>query len=156
MDQRSDAERHIQTLEDKDLQCIVATNREGYTDEAVKAARDELRRRSRRVLDRDQYFEMYPRERITETGFCAACVEQTTDETAGNVDLHIGLVGGVGTWLLGGLVDRCPACRSVVQSKWLWVFVPVRRLGRYRVLWPDGRGGTDVAGGRCLTRRLKD
>ncbi len=155
MDQRSDTERHMQTLDEKELQCIVATNREGYTAEGVRAARDELSRRSCRPLDREQYYQTYPRERVTDTGFCVACVEETTDETVGNVTLHVG-VGGVGTWLWGGLTNRCPACRSGVQSKWLWIFVPVKRLGRYRVIWAEGRAGTEFSGGTCLSRRMKD
>src|SRR6266545_6392527 len=101
---QTDTERHMQTLDDKELQCIVALNRDGYTDEAVRLAHDELRRRSRRVLSGQEYLDEYPGERITESGFCTACVEQTTDETAGDVQLRhiIPFLVAVGTWLSGG------------------------------------------------------
>lgn len=155
---QSETERHMQTLDDKELQCIVALNRGGYTDEAIRLAHDELRRRSCRVLSGQEYLDEYPGERITESGFCAACVEHTSDETAGTVQLRhiIPFLVAFGTWLSGGLMDSCPACRSVVQSKWLWIVVPVRRLGRYRVIWPEGRGGTDLVDGSFLSRRLRE
>ena len=156
MEQLTDTERHMRGLEDKELQCIVATNRDSYTDEAVRIAEAELERRSCPVLSPEDYWKQYPGERMTDSGFCVTCAEQTTEETAGDLTLTylVPFLLGIGTWLSGNN-EPCPTCRSVVQSKKLWIVFPVRRLGRYRVIWPEGRGGTDLAGGKFLSRRLK-
>lgn len=156
MEQLTDTERRMRGLEDKELQSIVAMNKDGYTDQAVRDAEAELKRRSLPVLTADEYLSQFPGERITETGFCVACVEQTTEESAGdqNFSYVIPFLLGVGTRLSGD-DDPCRACHSIVQSKTRWIFVPVRRLGRYRVIWPEGRGGVEFAGGKFLSRRTR-
>jgi hypothetical protein len=63
--------------------------------------------------------------------FCRACVEETSDVSAGSTTT----VNGVGTTLYGS-ASRCPDCDSVIQTKWFCIiYVPIIPLGRYRVLY---------------------
>lgn len=132
---------------------MVAFNRGGYTERAIEIAAAELKRRSVPVLSAEQYFQRFPGERITQTGFCATCVEQTTDESPGDTCLHVSL-GAFGTSLSGD-DDPCPACGSVVQTKRLWVIVPIAHRGRYRVIYPGHPWGHLAGSGQFIGRRMK-
>ncbi len=82
--------------------------------------------------------------------FCRACIDATTAEAAG----PISSVNGVGTVLLGK-DDPCSECGSVIAMKWRFVFVPVKALGRYRVVhFKTGRGVMKTQ--MFYSRRLKE
>lgn len=86
-------------------------------------------------------------------GFCPRCLSETTDETPGNMNTF----NGIGTTLMGtrwrtrGL-HLCPACGSVVQTKWVAFGFGVKPLGTYRVIYTK-RGLTTS---RLFARRLRD
>ena len=153
MDLLTDVERHMRAFDDQELQRIVAFNRGGYGPEAISVAQAELRRRSLAVLTADEYEQRFPQERITTTGFCVACMQETTDESPGNTHLHISL-GAFGT-SLSGEDDACAACGSVVQVKRLWVVVPLARQGSYRVIYPNQGAWGHPRSGRLIGRRLR-
>jgi hypothetical protein len=76
-------------------------------------------------------------------GFCAACLQATTDKSAWN-------------WLsfrgarirLAFRRDPCPTCGSYLQTQvFALLFVPIIPLGRYRVRW--------VTPKRSVSRRLR-
>lgn len=86
-------------------------------------------------------------------GFCAKCLAETTSETPGNMTTF----NGIGTALMGtrwrarGLAE-CPACGSVVQTKWFTFGFGVKPLGTYRVIYTK-KGLTTS---RLFARRLRD
>ena len=151
----SDIEGHMRLLDDRELRQAVVFNRSGfYTREQLAVAQEELTRRSLPVPPTaEEYWKRYPGERITESGFCVDCVQQTTDESPGSTYLHISL-GGFGT-ALSGDDDLCPACGSVVQSKVVWIIVPVARRGRYRVIYLNQGDWGQPRLGNFVGRRLK-
>lgn len=61
--------------------------------------------------------------------FCEKCYNETTDTPPGSM-FSINLFG---THLLGHS-NRCPTCHSVVQTKFLFLPVPIP-LAKYRVLY---------------------
>ena len=123
-------ERAMHALEDHDLQKLVALERSAYQPEAVEIARQELRRRRLEALTAEQYWDLYPSERIGPDGFCVACSARTTSESPGGT-FTFNLIG---TRLLGSR-DRCPACGSIAQRKWFCFLLPVIPLGRYRIIY---------------------
>lgn len=61
------------------------------------------------------------------------CLTSTTDRTApGSLAMNVVL----GSRYMGSS-DRCPACRSVIRTLWLWLVLPVFPLGSYRVITTD-------------------
>jgi hypothetical protein len=88
---------------------------------------------------------------FNEQGFCWRCVGETSEEAPGNVSSF----NGIGTALMGtrwttrGL-DPCPACGSVVQSKWRTFGFGISKIGTYRIIYTK-RGFTSS---RFFGRRL--
>src|SRR5258706_1493617 len=151
MDLLTDVERHMRGLDTQELQRLVAINDGSYTREALGLAVAELKRRKEAVMPPEEYRTRFPE---VPAGFCSKCIQETTDESPGDTDIHHALLGllRIGTQLAGNQ-DLCPACGSLIQSRWLWLFVPVGRLGRFRVIYPHGRDGMVV---NYLGRRMSD
>lgn len=64
------------------------------------------------------------------TDYCQACLQQTSDESPGDMNRMNGIGRG-----FGGAGQRCPRCRSVVRRVWFtFFFVPLIPLGQYRVI----------------------
>jgi hypothetical protein len=140
-------EKRMQALDDHDLLRLVALEESQYVSGVLEIARTELRRRGLRVLNAEQYWDQFPLERTGSDGFCARCRSETTDESPGDTFT----MNFVGTSLIGDS-DRCPACGSVVQTKWYRLFIPIIRLGRYRVIYSE----KDPFSSRYVGRKLRD
>lgn len=75
-------------------------------------------------------------------GFCAACMDATTDKSSGGTFTF----NGIGTKLYGAK-DQCRTCGSIIQRHWVtFLWIPLIPLGRYRVKFTQPR--------RFLSRRL--
>ena len=122
-------DRHVRALDDHALLRLVAVERSDWRPEAIEVACAELQRRGLAVSTREEYCRQFRSMEIGADGFCAVCRQETTDESPGNTSL----VNLVGTRLVGG-DNVCPACGSVVQTKWFWIGVPIIPLGRYSSL----------------------
>jgi len=61
-------------------------------------------------------------------GFCAACLAQTTEESAGAHSINL-----VGTTFFGSW-NRCATCGSTESIKAVMILVPVFPLARYRLI----------------------
>jgi len=79
--------------------------------------------------------------------FCDECEAETTEKSAGWI-LNSGFVFGAS---LLGAAERCPRCYSVVQRKWLHLFLPIPRH-RYRVLYLRG----NALDSEFVSRRVKE
>ena len=141
-DERREHEERMRAMDDAALRCLVVLQGSDYRPEVVSIARDELARRRIPVLSPEDYWKQYPQEWVAAVGFCYRCWTQTTDESPG----HTATVNFIGTRLLGS-DEQCPACGSVVQTKWFCVIVPIVPLGRYRVI--------HAARGEYIGRRLE-
>jgi len=76
--------------------------------------------------------------------FCDACIEQTTDESAGTTFIVNVLFGK----RLTGSGSRCPTCHSVIMRKWFWVLIPLFPASpKFRVLYQSPL--------KCLSRKLR-
>jgi hypothetical protein len=81
-------------------------------------------------------------DNVAYPSFCKACIDASTPVSSD----HNITWNGVGGMFYGSR-DRCPTCGSVVQSQWFCIlFIPVFRVGRYRVKY--------VAPNRYLSREL--
>jgi hypothetical protein len=81
-------------------------------------------------------------ESITYTGFCKSCIDASMPASSG----HNITFNGIGGTFYGSR-DPCPTCGSVVQSQWFCIlFIPVFRVGRYRVKY--------LAPNRYLSREI--
>ena len=141
-------EERMRSLDDHALLRLVGVEAGDYRQESLDIAREELRRRNLGAMSRERYWEQFPAERITADGFCAACRAQTTDESPGNTTV---LNFMFGTRLIGH-DDRCSACGSLLQTKWLQIVLPIIPLGRYRVIYLE----KGLISGRYVGRRLRD
>ncbi len=121
----------MQSLDDHALLRTVAIESAEYRPEALEIARAELRRRGLEELDVSQYLTRFPADRVGGDGFCAECRIKTTDESPGNTITFNFLFGS----RLIGCEQRCPVCRSVEQTLWLQVGLPLVPLGKYRVIY---------------------
>jgi hypothetical protein len=63
-------------------------------------------------------------------GFCEKCLAETRNSPPGEL-ATVNLIG-VG---LHGTGDRCPACHSIIQTKWIQVLFPLIPLKKYRVIY---------------------
>lgn len=82
-------------------------------------------------------------------GFCQACLEQTTDESAGKTFLMHFHIISIGTTLIKmGNGSECPTCHSQLMRRWVWIVLP---------LFPSSPPFRVLQGGRnrYLSRRLK-
>jgi hypothetical protein len=79
--------------------------------------------------------------------FCDECESETTNDGAGWI-LNSGFVFGAS---LLGAAERCPRCYSVVQRKWIHLFLPLPRH-RYRVLYLRG----NELDNEFVSRRVKE
>jgi len=145
--EQRELEQQMQSLDDHALLRLVAVEAFDYRPEALDIARDELRRRHLDILSREQYWTQFPAEKVGGDGFCASCRSRTTDESLGDTRT-VNFV--LGTRLIGH-DDRCPACGSVLQTKWLQIILPLIPLGRYRVIYLE-RG---LLSGHYIGRRLR-
>src|SRR5262249_47176637 len=117
-------------LSDEELIRILAVEQESYRQKAIHFVRCELSRRGLKELDAEEYLASSDQESIRDTGFCFTCIEETTDEAPGKA----WKIFGIGTYLMG-IDGGCPTCGSVVQTKYFSILnLPVRRLGRYRIV----------------------
>ena len=133
-------DERMRSLDDSDLRLLLVAKAQDYRPEALEIARAELARRRLPMLSPKEYWHQFPDEWLKGLGFCYRCWAETTDESpegSFTVDL-------IGTRLIGA-DSECPTCHSAITTSWFCVVVPVRRLGRYRVL-PGGPKG----------RRLKE
>lgn len=84
------------------------------------------------------------RDHFFHPGFCNGCLAASTDISGGNM----WTAAGSGERFLGRR-SLCPACRSVVLTKWsCFLFIPFARLPAYRVKY--------LAPGQFLSRRLPE
>ena len=150
-----DLQRTMSQLSDEQLTRIVAVEQADYRKEAVRIAREELRRRGLRELTEEEYRATPEQRAIEATGFCPACLTATTDQSPGSTGTTGFIVIGIGTRLIG-MGDPCPTCGSVIQSKYLCLGVPLIPLGRYRIKYlGDGLLG-GVLAREYVGRRLID
>jgi hypothetical protein len=63
-------------------------------------------------------------------GFCDRCLSSTTDDSPGNTYAF----NLIGTNLISPK-ERCPFCHSVEMKKVIQWVIPLKTLGRYRVLF---------------------
>jgi hypothetical protein len=131
-EQRS-IEEHMRSLDDHQLQRLVAVESSTYRPEALAIARAELERRRVEIPGHEEYLSHFPSERIAADGFCAECRSQTTDESPGNTTT-VNLVFGT---RLSGHDDICGVCGSVLQTMWFWFVIPIFPMGKYRVRWVE-------------------
>jgi|SRR6266567_2779584 len=146
--QQRELEEQMHSLDDHTLLRLVAIEASDYRPEALDIACDELGRRRLDVLSREQYWTRFPAEKVGSDGFCAACRSQTADESPGDT-CTVNFV--LGTRLIGH-DDQCPACGSVLQTKWLQIILPLIPLGRYRVIYLE-RG---LLSGHYVGRRVRE
>lgn len=135
--------RDFTTKDDRALLRLVAVESDQYRAEIVELARRELISRNLPVPSAEEYFQLFPTERIGDSGFCQACLDETTSETPGNTTTYNIFIG---TRLIG-LGAACPACGSVVQTKYFCLFVPLTPLARYRIIY--------LSRSRYVGRRLR-
>jgi hypothetical protein len=146
-DEQRELEDRMHTLNDRALLRLVALEQSEYRPEAIEAARAEIaRRKLPALLNAEQYWDRFPSERIGKSGFCQKCLDETTDVSQGTAVTF----WGIGVRLLG-YDDLCPACGSVRQSLWVCFFIPILRLGRYRILYREN----SLFGRRYVGRELK-
>ena len=82
------------------------------------------------------------RDYVAYPGFCKVCADSSTPISAGHNITFNGMGG-----MFYGTSDRCETCGSVLRSQWFCLlFVPIFRVGRYRVKY--------VAPNRYLSREL--
>jgi len=75
-------------------------------------------------------------EQVLRTGFCKACLADSTDESPGGISR----VNGIGRKFYGS-AEKCPACGSVVRVLWfVFVEIPIVPLGAYRYQLAEGGG----------------
>jgi hypothetical protein len=80
------------------------------------------------------------RDYVAYPGFCQACIDSSTPISAGHNITFNGIEG-----MFYGTSNRCETGGSVLRSQWLCLlFVPIFRVGRYRVKY--------VAPNRYLSR----
>jgi hypothetical protein len=132
LEERLEIQQGMRNLNDHALLRLLALESEEFHREAISIAEDELASRGLRPLTRDEYFVKFPGEVISSSGFCEKCLSQTTDEVP-----NYGLFGGFGTRMLGA-ADECENCGSIVQTQWLWIIFPLRRIARYRLHYSRG------------------
>ncbi len=147
--EQREIEQRMQALDDHALLRLVAVESSDYRPEALEAARDELRRRCLDILNAEQYWTRFPGERIGPDGFCADCRAKTTEATP---DYKTTVQFVFGMRLIGN-DDQCPACRSVLQTKWMHIMhlLPIIPLGRYRVIYLE----KGMPYGPYISRRLR-
>src|SRR5437868_3156722 len=107
-----EVEQSMRALDDNALQRLVAIEASNYTPEALKIARDELKRRNLDSLNDEEYLKQFPSERVGDDGFCGNCRAQTTSDSPGSTTV-VNFVFGI---RLIGCDDRCSACGSVIQT----------------------------------------
>src|ERR1017187_7486769 len=146
-EKRRQIEERMRALDNRALLRLVAIESSDYLPEALEIACDELKLRHLDVLNGEQYLEQFPSEKIGSDGFCEHCRSQTTDESPGNTRI-VNFIFGT---RLSGHDDRCASCGSVLQTKWLWIGLPILPLGRYRVIYRDGN--FDVLVGLLASRQ---
>jgi hypothetical protein len=148
LDELRKIQERMAALDNHALQRLVAVEQSDYRPEVLNIAHGELRRRGLEILDKEQYWERFPLERVGPDGFCTRCRSQTTDESPGNAYS----VNFVGTKLIGGPDPyQCPACGSIVQTKWFWFFVPIVPLGSYRIIYLE----KEMFSSRYVGRKLR-
>jgi hypothetical protein len=113
-----------------------------FVPEVVSSARAELGRRHLPVPTPEEYWRDLPQEWLAVVGFCYPCWAQTSDESPGSTSTQrrFGIA-------LSGEVDPCAMCGSVIETKALWLGVPLVPLSQFRVI--------RAAGGKYRGRRLK-
>ena len=139
-------DERMQGLDDRELLRMGALTASDYTPEALEAVGRELTRRNLKAMTMAEYFDAHPRERLGTDGFCADCREATTDEY---LQEPVSLFR-IGTRLVG-YEDQCDYCGSTVRGLWFCFLVPIRPLGRYRVVTSDWMPPYDFVG-----RKLKE
>jgi hypothetical protein len=123
-------QQRLTELTDEQLIRMLAIERADYREEAIQLARGELSRRGLDELNAQEYWARPDQKSIQETGFCLSCVAETTDASPGDTRT----IFGIGTYLMG-IDGGCPTCGSVVQTKYLsFFYIPIRQLGRYRIV----------------------
>jgi hypothetical protein len=147
LNEQKEIKERMQALDDHALLRLVAVEASDYRPEALEVACDELRRRRLDVLNAEQYWMRFPAERVGTDGFCEDCRAKTTDESPGDT-IVVNFVFGM---RLIGHDDRCAACGSVLQTKWLQIVLPIIPLGRYRVIYLE----KGLLSGRYVGRRLR-
>jgi hypothetical protein len=140
-------EQRMQDLDDHALLRLVAVEESDYRSEALDIARAELRRRRLKVLNAEQYWDQFPLERIGPDGFCAGCRAQTTEASPGDTST----MNLARTRLIGDR-DPCPACGSVIPTKWFCLIVPIIPLGRYRIIYLE----KGLLHSRYIGRKLRE
>ena len=145
-------QRHMRSLDDHELLRLVAIEAGDYRPEALTIARIELERRRLNVQSRADYLAQFPQEQIGVDGFCQRCRSSTMDEPPGNTTT-VNLVFGT---RLTGHDDKCPTCGSVVQTKWVWIGIPIIPLGKYRVIWTGPAKGWLHVTQPYIGRRLRN
>ena len=152
LNKRRQIEEQMRRLDDRAILRLNAVESSDYLPEALDIAKGELKRRHLDVLNKEEYLERYPSEKIESDGFCGDCRSQTTNESPGNTR-SVNFIFGT---RLFGFGDRCPACGSVIQIKWIWIGLPIIPLGRYRVIYLDGNYDITLAyHQRYIGRKLK-
>jgi hypothetical protein len=134
---------------------VATVRQDEFRSEVVEIAREECRARGITVAAQGQFSSMHAEVAREGSGFCRKCFEATTNESPGST---FTLSFFFGTRLHDD-GDECPDCGSVRASKWLWVLVPVARLGRYRIRYRS-QGSffseeTGLVSGEYVGRRTK-
>ncbi|HJQ98125.1 MAG TPA: hypothetical protein VJ826_07395 [Candidatus Polarisedimenticolaceae bacterium] len=130
---------------------ILTVRRQEFRSEALEVAREECARRGLGTA-KIEGFAAEDAEALRATlGFCPECFDATTGEAVYEAMSPFSLLHPFGVRLNDG-GRPCATCGSTVAHRWLWVFVPVRRIASYRVR--ALREGLIVS--RVVGRRLKE
>jgi len=137
------------SLDDFRLQEMLVLRRGEYTPKAFELAREELARRGLKELSLEEFHSSFNVPRITPSGFCERCIEETVPGSPGNL---FSINWAFGTTLTGSS-EPCYWCGSVIKRKAALFFViPFPSKERYRVLYTKQGVFTD----HFVTRLLKD
>jgi hypothetical protein len=84
-------------------------------------------------------------------GFCQSCLDETIDESPGNMEIF----SSVGTgWGPFGR-KKCSQCKSIIKTKWIYFLVPLIPRGKYRVLYTRRSAGFADKEAEFMARKLK-
>ena len=129
-DQLEGFKQRINEMQDDDLVKLLALHQSDYRPEFLQLARDAIKMRGLEEIDADEYIRRFPH---AGPEFCDRCKADTIDESCGDIYAF----NGIGT-SLGRQRDPCSVCGSFIMDKYIKFFVPVARLGRYRVKFLTG------------------
>jgi hypothetical protein len=132
-EQFREVQRRMAQLDDRSLIRIPIFEADDYQPEALAAAQDELRRRNLpRFGTKEEYYAYFPGERITDTGFCAACFDASVESPPIYDVMYTPFIGR-GFVATG---PKCSACGSIVHAlRFYLFFVPIRDQGTYKVIY---------------------